>query len=70
MAEIELSVLQRDCLDRHIATEDELVKQLKAWQQKRNEKAVKANWQFTNQDARIKLKNYTRLFNFYALLDM
>jgi DDE superfamily endonuclease len=56
MAEIELSVLQRDCLDRHIATQDELVKQVKAWQESRNKKAVKANWQFTNQDARIKLK--------------
>nr|WP_262890496.1 IS630 family transposase [Rhodocytophaga rosea] len=56
MAEIELSVLQRDCLDRHIATEAELIKQVKAWQESRNKKAVKANWQFTNEDARIKLK--------------
>lgn len=56
MAEIELAVLQSDCLDRHIATEEQLVKQVKAWQQKRNTKGVKANWQFTNQDARIKLK--------------
>lgn len=56
MAEIELSVLQRDCLNRHIATEAELIKQLKAWQESRNGKGVKANWQFTNEDARIKLK--------------
>ena len=56
MAEIELSVLQRDCLDRHIPTQDELVKQLNAWQESRNTRGVKANWQFTNQEARIKLK--------------
>ncbi len=55
MAEIELSVLQRDCLDRHIATEDELTREVKAWQESRNVKGVKANWQFTNQEARIKL---------------
>lgn len=41
-AEIELSVLQRDCLNRHIATEEELIRE------------VKANWQSTNQDVRIK----------------
>lgn len=56
MAEIELSVLQRDCLNRHIATEEELAREVKAWQEKRNQKGVKANWQFTNQKARIKLK--------------
>lgn len=56
MAEIELSVLQRDCLDRHIATQAELTRQVKAWQESRNKKEIKANWQFTNQEARIKLK--------------
>jgi hypothetical protein len=56
MAEIELSVLQRDCLNRHIATEAELIKQVIAWQESRNGKGVKANWQFTNQEARVKLK--------------
>ncbi len=55
MAEIELSVLQRDCLKRHIATKEELVTQVTAWQNRRNQKLVKAKWQFTTKDARIKL---------------
>ena len=55
MAEIELSILQRDCLNRHIATKDELVAEISFWQTKRNQKQAKANWQFTNKDARIKL---------------
>lgn len=55
MAEIELSVLKRDCLDRHIATKEELVRQVTAWQDSRNQKGAKANWQFTAKDARIKL---------------
>ncbi|MEG3979057.1 IS630 family transposase [Microcoleus sp. herbarium8] len=56
MAEIELSVLKRDCLDRHIATKEELVRQVTAWQDGRNRKGAKANWQFTAKDARIKLR--------------
>lgn len=55
MAEIELSILQRDCLTRPIATKEELVRQIKAWQDKRNRKQAKANWQFTTKDARTKL---------------
>ena len=55
MAEIELSVLQRDCLNRHIATKQELINEVGAWQDKRNRRQVKANWQFTAKDARIKL---------------
>jgi transposase len=56
MAEIELSVLQRDSLNRHIATQAELEREVHAWQESRNGKVVKAKWQFTNQNARIKLK--------------
>ncbi len=55
MAEIELSILQRDCLNRHIATKALLVAEISAWQTKRNAKQAKANWQFTAKDARIKL---------------
>lgn len=55
MAEIELSVLERDCANSY-ATREALEKHLQAWQQRRNEKAVKANWQFTTADARIKLR--------------
>lgn len=55
MAEIELSILQRDCLNRHIATKALLVAEIGAWQAKRNAKQAKANWQFTTKDARVKL---------------
>ncbi len=47
MAEIELSILQRDCLNRHMATKELLVAEINAWQTKRNAKQAKANWQFT-----------------------
>jgi hypothetical protein len=55
MAEIELSVLERDCA-RSYATREALATHIAAWQKKRNEKEVKANWQFTTADARIKLR--------------
>lgn len=55
MAEIELSILQRDCLNRHMATKELLSSEIGAWQTKRNAKQAKANWQFTSKDARIKL---------------
>jgi hypothetical protein len=54
MAEIELSVLERDCKG-SFASKEKLQEHINAWQQRRNEKEVKANWQFTNKDARVKL---------------
>lgn len=54
MAEIELSVLERDCKS-NFESKEKLAEHISAWQQRRNEKLVKANWQFTNKDARIKL---------------
>jgi hypothetical protein len=54
MAEIELSVLQRDCKG-SFESKEKLTAHISAWQQRRNEKGVKAAWQFTNKDARIKL---------------
>jgi hypothetical protein len=56
MAEIELSVLSRQCLNRRISSQPELEQQVAAWQQDRNIQAVKVNWRFTTDDARIKLK--------------
>lgn len=56
MAEIELSVLSRQCLDRRIGSEEELKQEVSAWQEKRNAQKIKVNWHFTTQDARIKLK--------------
>lgn len=52
---IELSILQRDCLNRHIATKELLISEISAWQTKRNAKQAKANWQFTAKDARVRL---------------
>src|SRR5205814_4217097 len=56
MAEIELSVLSGQCLNRRIGSEEELMREVASWQEKRNNKEVKVNWHFTTQDARIKLK--------------
>ena len=55
MAEIELSILSRQCLDRRIPDMETLVQEIRAWEQDRNKKAVRMNWRFTNEDARIKL---------------
>jgi hypothetical protein len=56
MAEIELHVLNGQCLNRHIATMKEITAEVEAWQIQRNNKNAKINWQFTNGQARIKLK--------------
>lgn len=55
MAEIELNVLTRQCLNRRIDNKDTVEKEVKAWQNHRNNKDAKINWQFTTKDARIKL---------------
>jgi len=55
MAEIELSVLSRQCLDRRIG-QIELTQQGQAWKQQRDRTASTVDWQFTITDARIKLK--------------
>jgi hypothetical protein len=56
MAEIELHVLNGQCLNRYIATYEEITTEVEAWQTQRNNKNAKINWQFTNCQARIKLK--------------
>jgi hypothetical protein len=55
VAEIELSVLSRQCLDRRIDTTDKLRTEVAAWEQTRNHQEVQIRWQFTTTDARIKL---------------
>ena len=55
MAEIELNVLTGQCLDRRIDDIEEVRKEVLAWQKFRNNKNAKVNWQFTCEDARIKL---------------
>jgi hypothetical protein len=56
MAEIELSVLARTCLQRRIESQSIMEQEVGSWQEARNAKAVKVNWRFTTADARIKLK--------------
>jgi hypothetical protein len=56
MAEIELSVLKRQCLDRRIADMPAMTAEVLAWENNRNSGANVINWQFTTAEARIKLK--------------
>ena len=56
MAEIELSHLNRQCLDRRIADKQIIIQEVAAWNIARNQQAKAVNWQFTTEDARIKLK--------------
>jgi hypothetical protein len=55
MAEIELSVLARQCLDQRIESQETLRQEVGAWELERNEEQVEIRWQFTTADARIKL---------------
>jgi hypothetical protein len=56
MAETELSVLSRQCLDRRIGTAQFLEREVSAWNRARNVSAATVDWQFTTTDARTKLK--------------
>lgn len=56
MAEIELNVLSSQCLKRRIDNIDTIRNEVKAWQNYRNTRNYKVNWQFTEEEARIKLK--------------
>lgn len=56
IAEIELSAMTSQCLDRRIPTVEQLTKELKAWSSERNLSAKAVDWQFTTDDARIKLR--------------
>jgi hypothetical protein len=56
VAEIELSVLSRQCLDRRIPDREVLAAEVAAWEAERNAAGAKANWQFTTADARVKLR--------------
>jgi hypothetical protein len=55
MAEIELNVLSGQCLKRRIAEIDVMRNEVKAWESTRNGMKAGVNWQFTTEDARIKL---------------
>ena len=55
MAETELSVLARQCLDRRIPDRRSLRREVESWQATRNRDGVRVNWRFTTDDARIRL---------------
>lgn len=57
IAEIELSALSRQCLDRRIPGRDVLAQEVAAWERERNEAQITVNWRFSTADARIKLKH-------------
>ena len=57
MAEIEIGVLARQCLDRRIPDQEVLRREVDAWQDQRNRDMVRVDWRFTTDDARIKLKS-------------
>jgi hypothetical protein len=57
VAESELSVLTRQCLDRRIAERETVAAEAGKWAQDRNQRQIGVEWQFTTADARIKLKH-------------
>ena len=56
IAEMELNAMTRQCLDRRIADIGELRRELAKWESERNENCKTVDWQFTAENARIKLK--------------
>jgi hypothetical protein len=56
MAEIELSILSRQCLDRRLPDQETLKAEIAIWQEQRNTSARSMEWRFTNDHARVKLK--------------
>jgi hypothetical protein len=62
IAEIELSALSRQCLDRRFADEEAFRTEVAAWEERRNTAATTVDWRFTTDDARIKLKRLYPLF--------
>lgn len=63
VAEIELNVMIRQCLARRIDNRDKLREEVAAWQAHRDQLKAKVNWQFTTQDARVKLKRLYPTFD-------
>lgn len=56
MAEIELSILSRQCMNDYFESIEELTVAIAAWESSRNESESGINWQFTTADARVKLR--------------
>jgi len=56
MAEIELGILNRQCLNRRIDRVETLKQEIATWERDRNNRATKVDWRFTTRDARIRLR--------------
>ena len=56
VAEIELNVMIRQCLNRRMGSVEEIQSEVTAWQNRRDQQSAKVDWQFTTEDARRKLK--------------
>ncbi len=56
IAESELGILETQCFDRRIPDKQNLIEEVAAWEEHRNKHHAKADWQFTTDDARVKLK--------------
>ena len=56
IAEIELKALSMQCLDRRIKSREILTQEVSAWESERNKAVIGVDWQFTTDDARIRLK--------------
>lgn len=56
MVELEFSVLSRQCLNRRIASIEELQQEVEAWQAQRNQQKATVNWRFRTTDARLKFE--------------
>ncbi|MFN8455838.1 MAG: hypothetical protein U0401_14420 [Anaerolineae bacterium] len=63
MAEIELSVLQRQCLKARMPDQAVLIAKVTAWEEPRNAHHATVQWRFTTADARIKLSRLYPLIN-------
>jgi transposase len=63
MAEIELSALARQCLNRRLGNLDTVKREVSAWEKQRNREQAQIHWQFTTGNARIKLRRLYPTFN-------
>ena len=57
MAEIEIGIMNRQCLGSYTSSKEEMEHKVSCWCQKRTAQKATVNWQFTTKDARIKLKS-------------
>lgn len=58
VSEIEFSVLERQCLNRRLPTNERLAREVRAWEEERNGRGVKVEWRFTSEKAREKFRRF------------